>query len=108
MIYRTRRALAIHHDFARKRFRLYRQSYHLSCRTSARLCSCGDTRPACLRAPIASGTILSRLVALLLAYYDADGPLIYAGRAGTGIGHAELERLWRCLQLLATPEMPLD
>ncbi len=34
------------------------------------------------------------LGALLLAYYDdADSP-IYAGRAGTGIGHAELERVW--------------
>jgi DNA ligase D-like protein (predicted ligase) len=32
------------------------------------------------------------LGALLLAYYDPDGRLIYAGRAGTGIGHAELER----------------
>jgi bifunctional non-homologous end joining protein LigD len=34
--------------------------------------------------------------------------LIYAGRAGTGIGHAELERLWQRLQPLATPEMALD
>jgi bifunctional non-homologous end joining protein LigD len=48
------------------------------------------------------------LGALLLAYYDPDGQLIYAGRAGTGIGHAELERLWRRLQPLATPRMPLD
>jgi DNA ligase D-like protein (predicted ligase) len=48
------------------------------------------------------------LGALLLAYYDPDGRLIYAGRAGTGIGHAELERLWRRLQPLATPRMPLD
>jgi DNA ligase D-like protein (predicted ligase) len=48
------------------------------------------------------------LGALLLAYYDPDGRLIYAGRAGTGIGHAELERLWRRMQPLATPEMPLD
>jgi bifunctional non-homologous end joining protein LigD len=48
------------------------------------------------------------LGALLLAYYDRDGRLIYAGRAGTGIGHAELERLWRRLQPLATPRMPLD
>jgi hypothetical protein len=47
------------------------------------------------------------LGALLLAYYDRDGRLIYAGRAGTGIGHAELERLWRRMQPLATPEMPL-
>jgi DNA ligase D-like protein (predicted ligase) len=48
------------------------------------------------------------LGALLLAYYDPDGRLIYAGRAGTGIGHAELERLWRRLQPLATATMPLD
>ena len=48
------------------------------------------------------------LGALLLAYYDPDGRLIYAGRAGTGIGHAELERLWRRMQPLATPKMPLD
>jgi ATP-dependent DNA ligase len=48
------------------------------------------------------------LGALLLAYYDPDGRLIYAGRAGTGIDHAELERLWRRLQPLATPDMPLD
>jgi bifunctional non-homologous end joining protein LigD len=48
------------------------------------------------------------LGALLLAYYDPDGRLIYAGRAGTGIDYAELERLWRRLQPLATTEMPLD
>src|SRR5436190_19061506 len=48
------------------------------------------------------------LGALLLAYYDPEGRLVYAGRAGTGIGHAELERLWRRLQPLATPRMPLD
>src|SRR5947209_4093221 len=48
------------------------------------------------------------LGALLLAYYDPDGRLAYAGRAGTGIGHAEIERLWRRLQPLATPRMPLD
>jgi ATP-dependent DNA ligase len=48
------------------------------------------------------------LGALLLAYYDPEGRLIYAGRAGTGIDHAELEHLWRRLQPLATPDMPLD
>jgi bifunctional non-homologous end joining protein LigD len=48
------------------------------------------------------------LGALLLAYYDPDGRLIYAGRAGTGIDHAELKRLWRHLQPLAISEMPLD
>jgi len=48
------------------------------------------------------------LGALLLAYYDPGGRLVYAGRAGTGITQAELERLWRRLQPLATSEMPLD
>jgi bifunctional non-homologous end joining protein LigD len=47
------------------------------------------------------------LGALLLAYYDPEGRLVYAGRAGTGIGHAGLERLWRRLQPLATRRMPL-
>jgi bifunctional non-homologous end joining protein LigD len=48
------------------------------------------------------------LGALLLGYYDPDGRLVYAGRAGTGIKQAELKRLWRRLQPLATSEMPLD
>jgi len=48
------------------------------------------------------------LGALLLGYYDPDGQLVYAGRAGTGIDHGELERLWRRLQPLAVSEMPLD
>jgi ATP-dependent DNA ligase len=48
------------------------------------------------------------LGALLLAYYDPDGRLVYAGRAGTGVKQAELERLWRRLQPLATAEMPLE
>jgi ATP-dependent DNA ligase len=47
------------------------------------------------------------LGALLLAYYDPDERLVYAGRAGTGIKQAELARLWRRLQPLATSEMPL-
>jgi DNA ligase D-like protein (predicted ligase) len=47
------------------------------------------------------------LGALLLAYYDPDGRLVYAGRAGTGIKQAELERLWRRLQPLAIDTMPL-
>jgi bifunctional non-homologous end joining protein LigD len=47
------------------------------------------------------------LGSLLLAYYDRDGRLIYAGHVGTGIDHVELERLWRRLQTLATPSMPL-
>src|SRR6202049_1358880 len=45
------------------------------------------------------------LGALLLAYYDPDGRLLYVGRAGTGI---KQERLWRRLQPLAVDKMPLD
>src|SRR5690242_2968023 len=48
------------------------------------------------------------LRALLLAYYDPNGRLVYAGRAGTGIKQAELERLWRRLQPLAIDTMPLE
>src|SRR6185369_9404433 len=48
------------------------------------------------------------LGALLLAYYDPDGRLVYTGRAGTGINTAELERLWHRLQPLATDKMPLE
>ncbi len=48
------------------------------------------------------------LGALLLGYYDPDGRLVYAGRVGSGIDNAELERLWRRLQPLATGTMPLD
>ena len=44
----------------------------------------------------------------MLAYYDLDRRLVYAGRAGTGIDHAELERLWRRLQPLAISEMLLN
>ena len=46
--------------------------------------------------------------ALLLAYYDPDGRLVYAGRVGTGIDYLELERLWRRLQPLAVSKMPLE
>ena len=45
---------------------------------------------------------------LLLAYYDPDGRLVYAGRVGTGIDYAELERLWQRLQPLAARKMPLE
>ena len=48
------------------------------------------------------------MAALLLAYYDPTGGLVYAGRAGTGIKQTELERLWRWLQPLAVSEMPLE
>ena len=48
------------------------------------------------------------LGALLLGYYDPDGKLIYAGRVGSGIDNAELERLWRRLKPLEAERMPLD
>jgi DNA ligase D-like protein (predicted ligase) len=44
---------------------------------------------------------------LLLGYYTPEGKLIYAGRAGTGMPVAELERLWRRLQPLVIEKMPL-
>jgi ATP-dependent DNA ligase len=37
-----------------------------------------------------------------------DGRLVHAGRVGSGINQAELERLWRILQPLATANMPLE
>ena len=45
---------------------------------------------------------------LLLAYHDPGGRLVYAGRVGTGIDHAELERLLRRLQPLAITDRPLE
>ena len=48
-----------------------------------------------------------RIGSLLLGYYTPDGKLIYAGRAGTGMPEAELERLWQRLQPLAVDKMPL-
>jgi ATP-dependent DNA ligase len=44
---------------------------------------------------------------LLRGHYDDAGRLLYAGRAGSGIGDAELERLWRRLQPLAITTIPL-
>jgi ATP-dependent DNA ligase len=46
--------------------------------------------------------------ALLLAYYTPNGRLVYASRVRGGINNAELERLWRLLQTLAAPAMPLN
>jgi DNA ligase D-like protein (predicted ligase) len=48
------------------------------------------------------------LGAVLLAYYDPDGRLTYAGRAGTGFDHSELAQVWQRLQPLAVETMPLD
>jgi ATP-dependent DNA ligase len=61
---------------------------------------------ACSAGPILEGA-RPWLGALLLADYDAEGRLVYAGRAGAGITQVELERLWRRLQPLAVSEMPL-
>ena len=49
-----------------------------------------------------------RIRSLLLGYYTPDGKLIYAGRVGTGMSVAELERLWRRLHPLAVDKMPLS
>jgi len=46
--------------------------------------------------------------ALILGYYDEDGRLLYAGRAGTGFSEAELRRVHDLLQPLRVPKMPLD
>jgi bifunctional non-homologous end joining protein LigD len=48
-----------------------------------------------------------RIGSLLLGYYTLQGKLIYAGRAGTGMPVAELERLWQRLQALEIDKMPL-
>ena len=48
-----------------------------------------------------------RIGLLLLGYHRQDGKLLYAGRVGTGMPVAELERLWRRLQPLVVDEMPL-
>jgi len=48
-----------------------------------------------------------RIGALLLGYYTPGGQLVYAGRAGTGLPGAELERLWQRLQSLVIDEMAL-
>ena len=47
------------------------------------------------------------LGSLLLGYYTNDGKLIYAGRAGTGMRVAELQRVFNRLQPLAIDKMPL-
>jgi len=68
----------------------------------------GAWRDQRLAVGLAPGTAAAGAGALLLGYYDTDRRLIYAGRAGTGIDNAELGRLWRRLQPLATERMPLD
>jgi bifunctional non-homologous end joining protein LigD len=49
-----------------------------------------------------------RIGSLLLGYYTPNDKLIYAGRVGTGMPVAELERLWRRLQPLVVNKMPLN
>jgi DNA ligase D-like protein (predicted ligase) len=49
-----------------------------------------------------------RIGSLLLGYYTPDGKLIYAGRVGTGMSVAELERVWRRLQPLSAERMLLS
>jgi bifunctional non-homologous end joining protein LigD len=44
--------------------------------------------------------------ALLLGYYEDDGPLHYAGKVGTGFSERELERLDGLLRPLEQPESP--
>ena len=48
-----------------------------------------------------------RIGSLLLGYYTPDDKLIYAGRVGTGMPVAELERLWQRLQPLVVDKIPL-
>lgn len=48
------------------------------------------------------------LGALLLAYYDPNGRLVYAGRAGTGLNTTQLRELGDRLRPLAADRMPLD
>jgi len=49
-----------------------------------------------------------RIGALLLGYFTPAGDLVYAGRAGTGMPVAELERLYGRLQPLQIDKMPLS
>jgi bifunctional non-homologous end joining protein LigD len=48
-----------------------------------------------------------RIGSLLLGYHTPESKLIYAGRVGTGMPVAELERLWHRLQSLIVDQMPL-
>ena len=49
-----------------------------------------------------------RIGSLLLGYFTPDGDLIYAGRVGTGMPVAELERVWQRLRPLAVDNLPLS
>ena len=57
------------------------------------------------------GNRTGRIGALLVGYHDAPGdggPLRFAGRVGTGFKDAELTRLGRLFDELATDECPFD
>jgi ATP-dependent DNA ligase len=63
---------------------------------------------------VKAAELLGSGFALVVGWTDPEGSrpylgalLLYAGRAGTGIKQAELARLWRRLQPLATSEIPL-
>ena len=49
-----------------------------------------------------------RIGSLLLGYRTPENKLIYAGRVGTGMPVAELERLWQRLRPLVIDKMPLS
>ena len=48
-----------------------------------------------------------RIGSFQLGYHTPESKLIYAGRVGTGMPVAELERLWHRLQSLIVDQMPL-
>jgi bifunctional non-homologous end joining protein LigD len=56
------------------------------------------------------GNRTGRIGALLVGYHDTpgDGPLTFAGRVGTGFKEAELVRLGRLFEDLATDECPFE
>lgn len=69
------------------------------CYHRAEFIICGYSKPEGERA---------HLGALLLAYYDAAGHLLYVGRAGTGMSDRTLRDLYERLQPLRTAAMPLE
>jgi len=56
---------------------------------------------------VARGTF-APIGSLLLGYFAPDGDLLYAGRVGTGMPVAELERVWQRLRPLAIDKMRLS
>jgi hypothetical protein len=90
------------------------------------LSASGSTRPPCRTiAGVVQGAMHQRgricrrrlskpqgsrpyLGSLLLAYYTAEGELVYAGRAGTGMDDKTLKRLHGILKPLQIPKMALS